>query len=110
MTVIFTENIERHVQEGTFYLKAYINSSDITLYFYKSNDSRKDLRKSDQASKILNSNKELRTIGTGTASGVASALSQLKWNIANHPHMYSPCETELVVFEWNGVYYLEDCC
>ncbi len=110
MTDILAKDIERYVQQGKFYMKVSVTSGEITTSFYKFNDSRADLRKSNQAPKVLNTDKELRTIGSGTATAVAGALSQLKWNIANHPYMYSPCETELEIFEWDGVYYLEDCC
>lgn len=63
-----------------------------------------------EPSKVGLTQANLRTIGWGTATAVKHAFDILWGDICNNPGLYAPCEQELTMFEWGGVYYLEDCC
>lgn len=109
---ILKNGIERFVKQGKNYMRVSIDSdfADMTLHFYKFNDERSDLRSRHKQPKALDTDKQLRTKGAGTAAVVAHTLAILKRSIVIHPELYLPCEMELEVIEWDGVYYLEDRC
>lgn len=99
------------IKEGEVYLHLKVDpiNKGLILSLFKYSEDRTDFQLLEP-SKTRLTQANLRTIGWGTATAVKHAFDVLWDDICNNPGLYASCEQELTMFEWGGVYYLEDCC
>ena len=86
----------------------------IKMYDFENEEARQEKQaylesKEDHKAKI-NTN-TIRTIHSTPDGYYANVLFEtLMGQIWDFPHLFSPCEQDLIIFQFNGIWYVEDCC